>query len=158
MWLVALGGTVLFLVAGIQGYGAELEEPSFQAHLFLALASGLLVFFADGWMVVYLILTGRLLRRARPPEGAEGLARLREKVLARSRWVIPLLAIAALAAVATVALGAPVYTQVLSLTVHQILAWGAVALEALALALAWSLLGRHEILIRRTDAALSAEA
>lgn len=159
IWFVAVGGLVLFVLAGVLGYGVDVEEDGFRLHLFLAMAAGLLIFFTHGYLVVYLILTGRLLRRTEVPESAEGeLAALRRRVLRRGRWLIPVLVVAAAGAVLTVTLGASVYTQVLSLASHQLLAWGTVALEIVALGLAWPLLGRHETLIRRTDSALSRAA
>lgn len=160
IWFVAVGGLVLFVLAGVLGYGVDVEEDGFRLHLFLAMAAGLLIFFTHGYLVVYLILTGRLLRRTEVPDsGAQGeLAELRRRVLRRGRWVIPVLVVAAAGAVLTVTLGASVYTEVLSLATHQLLAWGTVALEIVALGLAWPLLGRHETLIRRTDSALSRAA
>lgn len=160
MWFVAVLGWVLFILAGALGYGANTGEESFRTHLFLAMGAGLLIFFSHGWIVIYSILTGRLIHRTEVPETVEenDLASLRERVRARGRWVLPLLILAAAGAVATVALGAQVYTGALSLGSHRLLAWGTAAAAVVALALAWPLLGRHETLIRRTDAALSRAA
>lgn len=161
MWFVAVLGLGLFVLAGVLGYGVvDTDGDGFRTHLLLAMGAGLLIFFSHGWIVIYLLLTGRLVRRTEVPDAAREneLAALRRRVRTRGRWVLPLLILAAAGAVATVTLGAQVYTGVLSLASHQLLAWGTVAADVVALALAWPLLGRHETLIRRTDAALSRAA
>lgn len=153
MWYVAVAGLVLLVATGLLGYGIDGDDGRFQLHLLLGLGSGMLLFFAHGWIAVYLLLTGRLLRASVP---AAERGDLFATVLRRGRWAVPLALLAAVAAAALVAGGVPVFTGKVSHAVHQAAFVGVVLLEVAALLVEWPLLGRHETLIRDTDRRLAA--
>jgi hypothetical protein len=159
-WLGALG-LVAFGVSAVLGHQAEGWEAAegitleVRLHLLVGAAGALLIFFADGWVALYLSLTGRLLRRHVPADRAAD-DELAMAVYRGSRWGVPLAVLAALTAVATILLGMPALTGFMEPVVHLAVGAAALVLQVLALGTQWSLLGRHETLIRRTDRALAA--
>lgn len=152
IWFVGLLALLLFTLAGAGGLRVEVDSDGFRWHLLLGLGSSLLAVFAHGWVVVYLLLTGRLLRRTLGAPAA-GPHRV---VARRSRWAWPLALAAALGSLGVLAGSAPVYTGRLSAAAHQGMFWGALALQLAALAAEWRALGLHERLIRATDGRLGA--
>lgn len=153
MWYVAVAGLVLLVATGLLGYGIDGDDGRFQLHLLLGLGSGMLLFFAHGWIAVYLLLTHRLLRTSVP---AAERGELFAAVGRRVRWGLPLAFVAAVAAAALVAGGVPVFTGKWSHAVHQAAFVGVALLEVAALAVERPLLERHETLIRETDRRLAA--
>jgi len=146
MLTVALLATVAFAAAGLHAWAAPPAED-LGRHVLLGLGSSMLVVFPHLWVLVYLLGTGRAVRREVAEHGAP------ETALARARRLLllalPPLALAVAGAVATVLLGPPVVTGVLEPRVH------AVAFAAALGAQAWALLAERRAL--RDNAALLAE-
>jgi hypothetical protein len=135
--VVALLATVAFLGAGVYSFfDPEIEEM--RLHVLLTLGAVLLLVFPHLWIALYLLGTGRAVRR----EVAEGRAAAAAAAEARRhlRRTLPPLVLASLAALATIAVGHGLLTGTTE-------PWHHVAAFALTLALQlWALLTEHRTL------------
>jgi len=146
MLTVALVATLAFAAAGVHAWLAP-PADDLGLHVLLGLGSAMLVVLPHLWVLVYLLGTGRAVRREVVDHGAPDAALARAR---RHRLVaLPPLALAVAGAVATVLLGPPVVTGALDARLH-----AAVFAAALAAQL-WALLAERRAL--RDHAALLAE-
>lgn len=148
IWYVGLVGGVLLLAAGLVGYrvGPQEQDP---LHIGLALATSLLVVLSQGWFVLYLALTHRLIRARVRELGADAGA------LGTSRRLLALTLPPALAslggALVLVILGARLITGHGSPQVHHGFFWLTLAATAWALWAERTTARRHEELVRELD-------
>jgi len=146
MLIVAVVAALAFAAAGIHAWVAPPTED-LGLHVLLGLGSAMLVVLPHLWVLVYLLGTGRAVRREVAEHGAPdaALARARRPRLA----ALPPLALAVAGAVATVLLGPPVVTGVLDPRVHAVVFAAALAAQL------WALLAERRAL--RDNSALLAE-
>lgn len=144
--MLALGTVALLglVAAGVHGYvalDAATGGPGLRTHVLVGLIALLLFVLAHGWVLVYLVGMGRLLRR-------EARAAGREEALdtsLRSWWrrVLPPALVAA-AGIAVFVLGSAVYAGRVVAAVHGGALWVTVVLQVWAVAAEWRALGASE--------------
>jgi hypothetical protein len=147
--VVAALATVAFLGAGVYSFfDPHIEEM--RLHVLLTLGAVLLLVFPHLWIGLYLLGTGRAVRR----EAAEGRADGADVAEARShlRRALPPLALASLGALATLAVGHGILTGT-TRPWHHVAAFAAtLALQLWALVAERRTLTRHAALLARLEA------
>lgn len=134
--LAALG----FAATAVLGYPlAGNTDPGLQRHILVGLASTLLLLFSHGWILLYLIATGRVIRQTEPGH-VEAARRFKLRCF-------PPLVLAMALAVATFVLGAGAFTAQAEPAVHHALFFATLAAQALALWIEWRVLDDNERLL-----------
>jgi len=150
----ALGTAGVVVAAGL-GYGlSSPADAGMPTHIVAALVAILLAMFSHTWLLLYLLGTGRMIRDA-VREGGLDAALLAESRRLR-RVCYACLAAAAALVMATFLVGGAVAGKGVAPWVHHLLAWVAVAVQALALWIEWRTLAANERLMGTVDQGLVA--
>lgn len=144
MLAVGIVATLGLVAAGVQGYAAldqGTEGRDLSTHVLVGLVAVLLFVLAHGWVLIYLVGIGRLLRQEAHAAGREMVLEASVRSLWR-RAVPPL--VAAVAGVGVFVLGSAVYAGRVTGAVHGAALWATVALQAWAAVAEWRALAASE--------------
>lgn len=144
MLAVGLVATLGLVATGVQGYAAvdaATEGASLRNHVLGGLVALLLFVLAHGWVLIYLVGIGGLLRREARAAGRE--AALDAPLRSPWRGAVPP-ALAAVAGIAVFVLGSGVYSGRVTGEVHGAALWGTVVLQVWAVAAEWRALAVSE--------------
>lgn len=147
--MIVLGilATLGLVATAVQGYAGVHGRAGLKEHVLLGLVALLLFVLAHCWILVYLVGIDRLLR---PLARAAGRDDVVEPPLRsfRSR-TLPLLLAAVFGGIAVFTLGSEAYSGRMSPSVHGVLIWVTVALQAGAVAVEWRALAASERALER---------
>lgn len=151
IWLCGIFAAVLFLAAAIRALAVESFGPD-PVHVGLSLAATTLLCFSQLWFVLYLVLTGRMLRRTL------GDGTWREPLALSSRLqrlTLPLALASAVGALGEVALGAWYLVSLNAARLHTVVFWMTLAVTLAALWVEHTVARDHERMLREVDARVS---
>ena len=155
LWFLGALATAGVAVAAGLGYGLHSPaDPGMPRHVITALASLVLLMLSHGWILLYLLGTGKVIRDA-VREGELDLAFLAESRRLR-RLCYPMILLAAALVLATFLAGGVVAAKGAPPWVHHALFWGAIAVQAGALGIEWRGLAANERLLVEVDRSLVA--
>ena len=149
IWIVGIFGFLLTLGAAGTGYLVDLGDR-YPLHMGLSLAAGLALFFSQGWFILYLLLTHRLLSRTGRETGAPELGERSRRFV---RSITPFALVTMAGVVVLSMLGGKILAGDHPVGLHHLVAWITVLAAALALVLECGATRDHEALIREADSA-----
>jgi len=148
MLIVAVLAALAFAAAGIHAWAAA-PADDLGLHVLLGLGSAMLVALPHLWVIVYLLGTGRAVRREVAEHGA--LDSALDRALRLRRTALPPAALAVAGAVATVLLGPPAVTGAVDPRVHAAVFAAALACQLWALVAERHALRDHTALLTELD-------
>ena len=155
LWFLGALATAGVAVTAGLGYGLHSPaDPGMTRHVLAALASILLLMLSHGWILLYLLGTGKVMRDA-VREGELDPALLAESRRLR-RVCYPMILLAAALVLATFLAGGVVAAKGAPPWVHHVLFWAAIAVQAGALWIEWRGLATNERLLVEVDRGLIA--
>ena len=148
IWLCGIFALALFLASAIRAFLVDPRGPD-PVHVGLALAAATLLCFSQLWFVLYLVLTGRMLRRTLADDTwREPLA-----ISSRSqRMTVPLALASAAGVLGEVALGTWFLTSPTAASLHTVVFWISLVVTLAALWVEHTVARDHERMLREVDA------
>lgn len=150
MFVVALLATVAFAAAGVHAWIVPPDLDLMRVHVLPTMVSSLLLIFPQVWVLIYLLATGRVVRR----ELADGAASPADLATSRRlrRRALPPVALSATAALVTVLLGFGLVSGAAEGPAHALAFVATLTLQLWALAVEWPTLRDHARLLRELEA------
>lgn len=151
IWLCGIFALALFLAAAIRAFLVDPIGPD-PVHVGLALAAASLLGFSQLWFVLYLVLTGRMLRRTL----ADDTWRKPLAISSRSqRMTVPLALASATGVLGEVALGTWFLTSPTAANLHTVVFWITLVVTLGALWVEHTVARDHERILREVNARVS---